>query len=84
MGELKITRKIKSFHIILKTCTSVNLVSQNKRRIFERDKSEYTFRTINSLIKSLKKARDNTQNISFFTIIDSGSSNSDLSKIESK
>ena len=31
MGELKITRKIKSFHIILKTCTSVNLVSQNKK-----------------------------------------------------
>ena len=85
LGELKITRKIKSFHIILKTCTSVNLVSQNKKRIFERDKSEYTFRTINSLIKSLKKARDNTQNISFFfTIIDSGSSNSDLNKIESK
>ena len=35
LGELKITRKIKSFHIILKTCTSVNLVSQNKKRIFE-------------------------------------------------
>ena len=85
LGELKITRKIKSFHIILKTCTSVNLVSQNKKRIFERDKPEYTFRTINSLIKSLKKARDNTQNISFFfTIIDSGSSNSDLNIIESK
>ena len=31
LGELKITRKIKSFHIILKTCTSVNLVFMEAR-----------------------------------------------------
>ena len=37
----------------MKTCTSVNLVTQSKKRVFEKDKSEYTFRTINSIINSL-------------------------------
>ncbi len=78
LGEIKIKRKIHSLDIILKTCTSVNLVTQNKKRIFEQKKSEYTFRTINSLLKSLKKAEEETKNIKFqITIIDSGSSESD-------
>ena len=56
LGETKITRPVKSLDIIIKTCTSVNLVTQSKKRIFEKDKSEYTFRTINSLINiKLKK-----------------------------
>ena len=44
LGETKITRVVKSLDIIIKTCTSVNLVTQNKKRIFEKNKSEYTFR----------------------------------------
>ena len=48
LGKISISRPVKSLDIIVKTCTSVNLVTQNKMRIFERDKSEYTFRTINS------------------------------------
>ena len=54
LGGVSITRKINSLDIIVKTCTSVQLVSQNKKRIFEEDKSEYTFRTINSLTNSVK------------------------------
>ena len=78
LGEIKIKRKIQSLDIILKTCTAVNLVTQNKKRIFEHKKSEYTFRTINSLIKSLKKTEQNTKNINFkITIIDAGSSKDD-------
>ena len=38
LGETKITRVVKSLDIIIKTCTSVNLVTQNKKRIFEKDK----------------------------------------------
>ena len=53
LGKTTITRPVKSLVIIIKTCTSVNLVTQSKKRIFEKDKSEYTFRTLNSLIKSL-------------------------------
>jgi len=77
-GEIRIKRKIRSLDIILKTCTGVNLVSQNKNRIFEHKKSEYTFRTINSLLKSLRKSEQNINNIDYrVIIIDSGSSKED-------
>jgi hypothetical protein len=82
MGEVKIKRKIQSLDIIIKTCTAVNLVTQNKKRIFEKTKSEYTFRSINSLIKSLKKAKEDTNNIKFYiTVIDAGSTKDDINKI---
>ena len=83
LGEIKIKRKIRSLDIILKTCTAVNLVTQNKKRIFEHKKSEYTFRTINSLLKSLKKSKQNINNINLqITIIDSGSSKGDKEKMQ--
>jgi len=83
LGEIKITRKIKSLNLIIKTCTSVNLVTQSKNRIFEANKSEYTFRTINSLIKSLLFAQKKMSSIKFnITVIDSGSLTNDLKKIE--
>jgi|TARA_B100001059_G_scaffold175972_1_gene176389 hypothetical protein len=83
LGETKISRSIKSLDIIIKTCTSVNLVTQNKKRIFEKDKSEYTFRTINSLIKSLKFGKDFLKNINIkIYIIDHNSKKEDLEKIK--
>ena len=83
LGEVKITRKVQNFDIILKTCTSVNLVSQNKKRIFEQPKSEYTMRTINSLIKSIKKASKDKNSIRFnITIIDAGSPKEDIDTID--
>ena len=39
LGETKIIRPIKSLDIIIKTCTSVNLVTQSKKRIFETKKN---------------------------------------------
>ncbi len=82
LGEIKITRKIKSLDLIIKTCTSVNLVTQNKNRIFEFKKSEYTLRTINSLLKAIKYAQNNMSSIKFnITVIDTGSSTEDLDKI---
>ena len=84
LGEVKITRKVQNFDIILKTCTSVNLVSQNKKRIFEQPKSEYTMRTINSLIKSIKKASKDKSYTNFnITILDAGSPKEDMTIIES-
>ena len=47
LGKVKITRSVQTLDIIIKTCTSINLVSQSKERIFEEKKSEYTFRSIN-------------------------------------
>ena len=82
LGETKISRAVKSLDIIIKTCTSVNLVTQSKKRIFEKDKSEYTFRTINSLVKSLKFGEEFLKNIKIkIHIIDHNSKDSDLGKI---
>ena len=85
LGETSITREVKALDIIVKTCTSVQLVSKNKKRIFEKDKSEYTFRTINSLIKSAKILEKNFKKLKVkFVIIDVNSSSEDISAILSK
>ena len=85
LGETKITRPIKSLDIIIKTCTSVNLVTQSKKRIFEKNKSEYTFRTINSIIKSLEFNKNELNKIKIkILIIDHNSNKEDLIKINDK
>ena len=85
LGETKIVRPVKSLDIIVKTCTSVNLVTQNKQRIFEKDKSEYTFRTINSIINSLKFCKEELKKIKIkIFIIDYNSKKDDLVKINNK
>jgi len=82
LGETKISRPVKSIDIIIKTCTAVNLVTQNKKRIFEKDKSEYTFRTINSLINSLNFSKNFLKDIDIkIYIIDDNSKKEDLEKI---
>ena len=85
LGETKIVRAVKSLDIIIKTCTSVNLVTQNKKRVFERNKSEYTFRTINSIINSLEFCKDELKKIKIkIFIIDFNSKKDDLVKINNK
>ena len=85
LGETKITRVVKSLDIIIKTCTSVNLVTQNKKRIFEKDKSEYTFRSINSIVNSLNFSEKYLKKVKIkIYIIDHNSKKEDLSKIDGK
>ena len=52
LGEVKITRKVEALDIIIRTCASVNMLTQNKSRLFEKEKIEYTIRTIRSLLNS--------------------------------
>ena len=54
LGIVKVTRPVKSLDIIIRTCTSVNMLTQNKNRLFEKEKIEYTLRTIRSLLYSVK------------------------------
>ena len=54
LGEVRITKKIKSILIIFRTNTNVEIWDQNKRRLFERPKVEYSLRSLNSLLKSIK------------------------------
>src|SRR6056300_2013990 len=71
MGKVKITRKVRSLDIILRTCASVNMLSQSKKRLFDADKSEYTLRTLNSIIKSINNSSKIFNKINLkITIID--------------
>ena len=63
LGQIKIKKKVQSLKIIVRTCTSELIMDQNKRRIFDCEKNEYTFRTLKSLIKATGKAREIFTNI---------------------
>ena len=81
LGEVKITRKVKSLDIIIRTCMEVNMLTQNKERIFEKGKPEYTLRSINSLLNSAL-ANENFKNVSVkFTVVDHNSSQENLDKM---
>ena len=69
LGEIKIQRKVNSLKVILRTCTSELIMDQNKRRIFDEEKNEYTFRTLRSLIKSINNASKKFKNITFNLIV---------------
>lgn len=85
LGEVKITRSVQTLDVIIKTCTSINLVNQSKERIFGEKKSEYTFRSINSIIKNINFAKKIMPNILFrIFVIDHNSSIDDLKIIEKK
>ena len=82
LGEIKISRKVKSLHVIVRTCSSVNMLTQSKKRIFEQDKIEYTLRSVNSILKSVNYAKRIHTNIDIeITVIDHKSSDENLEKI---
>ena len=83
LGQVDIKNKINSLKIIVRTCTSELIMDQNKRRIFNEEKNEYTFRTLRSLIKSINKASLEFKNIRFNLIVtDTNSPKEDIYKIK--
>ena len=56
LGETKISRNVNALTVIFRSCTNVNMLTQNKKRLFDQSKSEYTFRSLNSIIVSLNQA----------------------------
>ena len=83
LGQIDIKKKVKSLKIILRTCTSELIMDQNKRRIFDKEKNEYTFKTLLTLIKSTEYASKNLKNISFELIVtDTNSPKEDIKKIK--
>jgi hypothetical protein len=69
LGEVKITKKINSVLIIFRTNTDVEIWDQNKKRLFEEPKIEYSLKALNSLIKSVNFSKTKYPNIKFKTII---------------
>ena len=83
LGQVDIKNKINSLKIIVRTCTSELIMDQNKRRIFNEEKNEYTFRTLRSLIKSINKASLEFKNIKFDLIVtDTNSPKEDIYTIQ--
>ena len=83
LGEIKILRKIKALDVIIRTCSSVNMLTQSKKRIFECEKIEYTLRSINSILRSINYAKKFHPKIEIkITVIDHNSSNENLEKIK--
>ena len=83
LGEVKISRKVSSLTIIFRSCTNVNMLSQSKKRLFDKKKSEYTFRSLNSIITSLENAKITFPDINFdIVVIDYNSEKKDLDQIK--
>ena len=83
MGKVEITRPVKSLTIILRTCASVNMLTQSKKRLFDQEKSEYTLRSLNSIIKSINFAKEKFDNVNFeLIIVDHNSEQAVIDKIK--
>ena len=89
LGRTKIIRKVKSLTIIIRSYTfgdvdsSKVMLDQNKKRIFDLPKIEYTLRTIKSVIKSCEIAKESFRDVDVKIIItDDKSSKENLDKID--
>ena len=82
LGEVKLTRKVKSLLILFRTNTNIEIWDQNRKRLFEYPKIEYALRSLFSLIKSIKYLLIKYPNIEVkLKIIDDNSSQENLNKI---
>jgi len=83
LGEVKITKKVSSILIIFRTNTDVEIWDQNKKRLFEEPKIEYSIKALKSLIRSINFSKTKYPNIKFKTIIvDDKSIDENLNKIK--
>ena len=83
LGEVKITKKVNSVLVIFRTNTDVEIWDQNKKRLFEEPKVEYSLRSLNSLIRSINFSKTRYPNIKFKTIIvDDKSKEENLDKLK--
>ena len=83
LGEVKITKKVSSILIILRMNTDIEIWDQNRKRLFEFPKIEYSKRSLNSLIKSIDIFKNKYPKITVKTIIvDDNSKSENLSQIK--
>ena len=83
LGETRISRKVSALTVIFRSCTGINMLTQNKKRLFDENKSEYTFRSLNSIIKSLNQAKTALPKIEFnIIVIDHNSEKNDIEQMK--
>ena len=83
LGEVKITKKVSSILIIFRTNTDVEIWDQNKKRLFEEPKIQYSLRALKSLIKTVNFSKTKYPNIKFkIIIVDDKSKEENLNKLK--
>ena len=83
LGEVKILRQVKSILIIVRMNTQIEIWDQNKKRLFEQPKIEYSYRSIKSLINSINFCQNRYPEIKIKTfIIDDNSKDENLNRIK--
>ena len=83
LGQVKITKKVNSVLIIFRTNTDVEIWDQNKKRLFEKPKIEYSLRALNSLIKSINFSKNKYPSIKYkMIIVDDNSKEDNFNKIK--
>ena len=83
LGEVKISRQVKSILIIIRMNTDVEIWDQSKKRLFEQPKVEYSYRSIKSLITSIEFCQNKYPKIKIKTIIiDDNSKDKNLNQIK--
>ena len=83
LGEVRISRKVKSLLILFRTNSNVEIWDQNKRRLFELPKIEYTLRSLNSLLKSINFCKEKYPNLEIkLIIVDDNTNEINLNKIK--
>ena len=83
LGEVKITRKVYSILIIIRMNTEIKIWDQNKQRLFQQPKIEYSARSIKSIINSINSCKIKNPNLNIRTlIIDDKSKKENLNRIK--
>ena len=83
LGKIKISRKVKSILILFRTNSNVEIWDQNKKRIFELPKIDYTLRSLNSLIKSINFCKNKYPDLQItLKVVDDKTDEANLNKIK--
>ena len=84
LGEVAIKRKVENLLIIFRSFTNENnLLTQNKKRLFEKEKKEYTLRSLNSICNNIINLKKEIKDFNIFLkIIDDNSHESVTNQIK--
>ena len=83
LGEVNITRKIKSLGIIVRTNSNIHISDQNKKRIFNKDKIDYIEKSLKSLMTSIKSFKSKYNNFEInLTIVDQSNDENVIKKFK--
>ena len=82
-GQLKIKRAVKNLHVIMRTCMLDSMLTQKKKRLFEKKKIEYVLRSLQSLLNAINYFKKNNKNFDIkISILDTRSKIEQVNKLK--